>query len=33
MIIDKAEWHYEDTEKLYRKMHDIKGKLTKKQEE
>ena len=33
MIIDKAEWHYEDTEKLYRKMHDIKGELTKKQEE
>ncbi len=32
MAIDRADWHWEIAEKLYRKTHNISGKLTEKQE-
>lgn len=28
MAIDKADWHWDDTEKLYRKTNNVEGKLT-----
>lgn len=28
MSIDRADWHWEDTEKLYRQKHHITGDLT-----
>ena len=32
MAIDRADWHWENTEKLYRKTHCITGNLTEEQE-
>lgn len=31
MAIDRADWHWDTTEKLYRKTHNITGELTEKQ--
>ena len=33
MSIDKADWHWDDTEKLYRKTNNVKGELTEEQQE
>ena len=33
MAIDKADWHWDDTEKLYRKTNNVEGKLTEEQQE
>lgn len=33
MAIDKADWHWDDTEKLYRKTNNVKGELTEEQQE
>ena len=33
MAIDRADWHFESAEKLYRETHSITGELTEKQEE
>lgn len=33
MAIDRADWHWDSTEKLYRKKHNITGELTEKQED
>lgn len=33
MAIDRADWHWDSTEKLYRKTHNIIGELTEKQED
>ncbi len=32
MAIDRADWHWESAEKLYREMHSISGELTEEQE-
>ena len=33
MAVDKADWHWDDTEKLYRKTNNVKGELTEEQQE
>ena len=33
MSIDKADWHWDDAEKLYRKTNNVEGKLTEEQQE
>lgn len=33
MAIDKADWHWDDAEKLYRKTNNVEGKLTEEQQE